>query len=48
MKINTPKEAMRKTRFGDFCLLRGRYTILSMTMPRMAERMEAKKKTGLD
>jgi len=45
MKINTPKEAIRKTRLGALLFLKGRYIILSMAMPRMAERIEAKKKT---
>lgn len=45
MKINTPKEAIRKTRLGALLFLKGRYIILSMTMPRMAARIEAKKKT---
>jgi len=45
MKINIPKEAIRKTRLGAFLFLKGRYIILSMTMPRIAARIEAKKKT---
>jgi len=46
--MKTPNEAMRKTRPGALFLLRGRYTMRSIPMPRMAERIEAKKKIKLD
>ena len=48
MKINTPKEAMRKTRPGALLFLKGRYTSLSIVMPTMAERIEAQKKREWD
>jgi len=45
MKI--PKDAIKKTRLGALFLLRGRYTTLSMAIPRTAEKVEAKKKREL-
>jgi hypothetical protein len=48
MKIKTPKEAIRKTRLGALLFLKGRYTSLSMVMPTMADRIEAKKKREWD
>jgi hypothetical protein len=44
MNINTPNEAMRKTSHGALLLLRGKYIIRSMAIPRSEARIEAKKR----